>query len=62
MNVTNIVLLVIGIIFLLESLFFLVFGDSSKKLILRMIKADNLKRVARWELAIAIILLILSAL
>jgi len=60
MSITKIILLVLGIVCLLESLFFLVFGNNSKKLLLKLAKANNLKNVARAELVIAIIFLILS--
>ena len=62
MNLLKIVCLVLGIICLLESLFFLVFENRSKKLLLQLAKADNLKRTARIELAASIIFLILSVL
>lgn len=56
----KVILGVLGALGLLESLFFLMFEEKSKKVFLNLSKAKNLKNIARWELAIALILLILS--
>lgn len=58
--IINLTLGILGALGLLEALFFLIFEEKSKKIFLQLSKSKNLKKIARWELAIALILLILS--
>lgn len=58
----RLILGILGALGLLESLFFLVFENKSKKVLLNLSKSNNLKIAAKWELAIALILLIISVL
>ena len=59
---TKTILLIIAILFVLDSLFVLLFPKASKRMIQNLARSKTLKTIAVFELIIGVIILVISLL